>query len=522
MGKIFRYILILLVLSAGSLIAQEEQLTDGFTQFKYPNGQVASEGMIVNGKPDGYWTTYYISGVKKSEGKRNNHLLDSIWLFFSETGDTLKKISYMYGKKNGYSISYDYSVTNDPNNRGNVISRELFVNDKREGMAYYYYPDGALKETVTYENGRKNGEAREYARDGRIITVLEYRHNIITGKEEINRYDEKNQKIGTWREYYPDGRIKKEMSYIDGALNGLYKEFNEKGALVMAMRYANGKIMTDEVEEQEGVEILNEFDEEDRLIYSGPYRNDVPIGVHRRYNAGGEVISSVLYNDYGKVVSEGIVTQEGKKEGNWKDYYLSGELRAEGQYKDNKRTGQWVFYFKNGNIEQKGAYIQGRPHGLWNWYYDDGNLLREEYYRMGREDGQSTEYSRNGEILTKGAYIDGEKEGEWIYIVGDHTEKGKYISGMENGVWKHFYENGNLKYEGNYIQGFPDGKHRFYYENEQLRKEQYYVMGIRESNWKKYDREGNLVMTITYKDNVETRVNGKRIKLPESDIKIIR
>ncbi len=47
-------------------------------------------------------------------------------------------------------------------------------------------------------------------------------------------------------------------------------------------------------------------------------------------------------------------------------------------------------------------------------------------------------------------------------------------------------------------------------------------MGIREKNWKKYDKEGNLVMTITYKNNVEQRINGVKIKLPESDVKLIR
>ena len=35
-------------------------------------------------------------------------------------------------------------------------------------------------------------------------------------------------------------------------------------------------------------------------------------------------------------------------------------------------------------------------------------------------------------------------------------------------------------------------------------------------------KEGNLVMTITYKNNVEQRINGIRIKLPESDVTLIR
>ena len=36
------------------------------------------------------------------------------------------------------------------------------------------------------------------------------------------------------------------------------------------------------------------------------------------------------------------------------------------------------------------------------------------------------------------------------------------------------------------------------------------------------DEDGNLLMTITYKNNAELRINGIRIKLPESDVTLIR
>ena len=73
-----------------------------------------------------------------------------------------------------------------------------------------------------------------------------------------------------------------------------------------------------------------------------------------------------------------------------------------------------------------------------------------------------------------------------------------------------------------YSQGNPDKKHKYYYPDGTLKEEQYYAMGIREKNWKKYDPEGNLVMTITYKNNEEQRINGIKINLPESDIKLIQ
>jgi hypothetical protein len=47
-------------------------------------------------------------------------------------------------------------------------------------------------------------------------------------------------------------------------------------------------------------------------------------------------------------------------------------------------------------------------------------------------------------------------------------------------------------------------------------------MGIRQKTWRKFDEEGNPVLIIVYKDDVETGINGVRIKLPESDTKLIK
>ena len=47
-------------------------------------------------------------------------------------------------------------------------------------------------------------------------------------------------------------------------------------------------------------------------------------------------------------------------------------------------------------------------------------------------------------------------------------------------------------------------------------------MGIKEKNWKKYDQEGNLLMTITFKDDIEARVNGVKVNLPDSPRKLVQ
>ena len=67
-------------------------LKDGYQIFKYPNGAVSSEGLIKNGKPEGFWKSYYVTGIKKSEGKRTKFFYSTVSGYFMIRQETqLKK-----------------------------------------------------------------------------------------------------------------------------------------------------------------------------------------------------------------------------------------------------------------------------------------------------------------------------------------------------------------------------------------------------------------------------------------------
>jgi antitoxin component YwqK of YwqJK toxin-antitoxin module len=119
-------------------------------------------------------------------------------------------------------------------------------------------------------------------------------------------------------------------------------------------------------------------------------------------------------------------------------------------------------------------------------------------------------------------YTDGERNGDWKYQAGDNTEEGKYIIGLRDGTWKSYYPDGSLRFKGDYIQGNPDGIHTYYYEDGKVKEGQFYRNGIREKTWKKYDEAGNQLLTIGYKNDVEVNINGVKINLPESDIRLIK
>ena len=512
-------ILVFLVLLSKMNFAQENgTLKDGYQIFKYPNGSISSEGLIKNGKPEGFWKSFYVTGIKKSEGKRTNYMLDSIWVFYDQTGDTTEKINYLYGKKSGWYYKYK----KEPLRGIYIWSKELYAADRREGIAYLYYPDGKIQQTFTWNNGKKEGLSKEFDKDGNIITLLEYRNDFLVSRERINRSDKNGLKQGDWKEFYPNGGIKSEKTYKDDLMHGYYKEYDTHGKLVLTMLYENGAIVKSRVEDEPDIEIVTKHDQDGKVIYSGPYRNKIPVGVHREFGKDGKVTNSFIYNDNGLLLSEGVVDEAGNRNGKWKDLYANGKIQAEGQYTESRRTGQWKFYNASEKVEQTGSYNNGRPDGLWTWYYETGTVLKEEEYFQGQRDGLSTEYSATGEIIAQGQYSDGEKNGEWKFKSGGFSEGGKFITGLRDGAWKSYYDTGKLKFRGSFVQGNPDGQHIYFYENGKTKEEQYYQMGIRQKTWKKFNEEGILVLSITYKDDVEISINGVKIKLPEGDTKLIK
>jgi antitoxin component YwqK of YwqJK toxin-antitoxin module len=289
--------------------------------------------------------------------------------------------------------------------------------------------------------------------------------------------------------------------------------YSERGNLVNERSYREGKLIEEGIQMKvEIIDLITYYDDNVTIKRRGPYLDSIPIGMHHFYRPNGKPERAVRYNNQGIRTAEGSLNENDKREGEWKTYFETGELRSTGQYLNDYQHGQWLYYFQDGKREQTGNFRNGIMDGEWKWYYPNGQLWREEIYTRNRQNGLSIEYSDSATVVARGEYADGEREGFWIENVGEVHEEGDYVMGLKNGIWKTFFKDGTLYHRGNFVQGNPDGKHEFYYPDGTLREEQYYVMGRRDKNWKKYYENGTLFLTITYKNDVETRINGVRVE----------
>ena len=156
-----------------------------FQKFYYPNGNISSEGYLLNNLPAGRWT------------------------------------NYVFGKRDGEQIKYDSN---------GLIKISTFANGVKEGKEFIYYHnlDSVIKLINIYSNNQKDGKAYEYDTTGRVITIFEYNMGLLVDQTSINQYDNKGEKHGKWITFFSNFQIKKEENYNHGVLNGIFFFFNLK------------------------------------------------------------------------------------------------------------------------------------------------------------------------------------------------------------------------------------------------------------------------------------------------------
>lgn len=524
-----KYFLFTIITFVSCKVVSQVTNPNGYNIFYYDNGSKSSEGIMRDGKADGYWKNYYKNGMLKIEGNRRNFELDSIWKFYSEKGKITKAVNYLKGKKNGYSFNYD---TNQK-----VLNKEYFMNDIKQGNMVAYYPSGKIKLLTPYINGKPDGYAYEYSEDSLIISILKYQGGILASVDRLNRKDETGKKQGVWKDFYEDGKLKEEKKYKDNLVDGYVKTFDKKGNLTNTEKFNNGKQIKN-APELAKLDVYKDFYEDGTLKYEGGYINGIPAGTHyhyrlkyvcdslpiarddtsnvmvKKYVCKNKAIpdSAIIYLD-GVKTDYGAVDSMRNKTGIWTEYHNSGEFKGKGLYTNDKRTGDWLFYYPNGKIEQKGKYDKkGRAQGEWKWFYENGSILREEVYINNLREGLMSEYTEDGKIITKGEFIEDMQEGIWYYENQIYKEIGKYVNDKPDSLWKRYYmPNEKLQFEGNFINGSEEGLHIWYYENGKKLAVGNYEGGMKQKDWKYYDEAGYNYLTIYYENDIEIKFQGIKV-----------
>lgn len=207
-----------------------------------------------------------------------------------------------------------------------------------------------------------------------------------------------------------------------------------------------------------------------------------------------------------------------QKNGPYEKHYDNGKLKISGQYKNKKRVGEWKEYYENGSVKKVYSYSKGKRNKEGKTFFKEGNL-KSETKKIGDGKFESRGYFKNGTLFYERISPDGlYKE---YYNTGELKIESTYEDGEMSGLWKQFSESGNVEWEVAYASGYKQGVYKEYHSKGKLKTEGTHKLSKKDGKETHYDIEGNQIDELKYKKGklIKSK-NGisKEIKIPDGMI----
>lgn len=184
-------------------------------------------------------------------------------------------------------------------------------------------------------------------------------------------------------------------------------------------------------------------DSKGKLVYSGYFKDDRPVGEMKRYYPTGGVRVVMNYDETGTKVRARF-------------FWQNGELAAQGNYVDAKRDSVWLYYsYYAKTVSLRVEYAEGKRNGKEQSFYPDGTVAEETIWKNDLKDGLCTQYFENGQVKSSSTCINGQLEGAFTVYFSNGTKRieGAYRHDAPDGEWKRYDEKGKLASTIRYARG---------------------------------------------------------------------
>ena len=355
------------------------------------------------------------------------------------------------------------------------------------GYNTFYYDNGKISSEGTMQDGKPNGYWKTYSLNGAI-------------KSEGNR---KNFQLDSiWKFYNEQGQLAFEFSYKEGKKNGLKKTFDTKEKFLLT-----SENFENDVKQGNTVIYYNPTaasGKSGKIKQTIPFVNGKEEGVGLEYAPDSIIITITEYKMGFIQKEEKINRRDGKnlKQGIWKEFYPNGALKQEVNYSDDKMNGYLKEYSSTGSLLNTSKYLHGALQtnvpelaklDVKTEYFDNGHVKFTRTYKDGVPEGIHREFSSEGKVVAAKVYVEGVLTAEGIL---DTT-------GRQQGIWKEFYPEGELKSLGQYINSKRVGEWVFYHPNGKVeQKGSYDKKGKAQGVWKWFYDTGNLLREENYTNNL--------------------
>lgn len=249
-----------------------------------------------------------------------------------------------YGVKKGKWLFFN-------SDRDKIVEQGEYFEDQKEGKWIKYYPNGNVKQELTYVNNKPDGYAKTYYEDGTIAEegiwknnkwVGDYKYYFTNGNVAYQwSYNKSGKREGVQKYFHENGKLMIEGDWANGKESGVIKEFNEKGILIKERNYIDGKLNNEVIKTTVGENTIDTI--RIKPIDNDTSRIDTIKIKPRDPNQKLELFTgngySKLYNKFNKIEQDGYFVNGILRDGKKYYYNSEGVLIKTAIVKNGKVTG---------------------------------------------------------------------------------------------------------------------------------------------------------------------------------------
>ena len=188
---------------------------------------------------------------------------------------------------------------------------------------------------------------------------------------------------------------------------------------------------------------------------------------------------------------------KGRRQGTWRSFYPNGQLRYEGQFKNDKCKGTFKYYDEQGNLKATNEFDKSGEKALNKTYAPNGRMIATGYYQNQKKEG---EWKYFDEASGQLRLVEDNKEGKvhgWSKLYNPNNgvlaEETQYVEGQPEGQCRKYSDTGTLLMECLYHKGRLEGPTKTYYPSTALKEEGQYANGEKVGLWKTYNEDGDVI-----------------------------
>ena len=129
--------------------------------------------------------------------------------------------------------------------------------DLLHGPCRFYYSDGTLAVESFFDNGKREGKACYYSKEGLLVKESNYKQGLLDGVQKYfqngilaSEFEMKEGKFdGKILLYHPDGTVRREVNMKEGKRHGIDSLWDVYEGILFAFEYSEGAFVKAHIED---------------------------------------------------------------------------------------------------------------------------------------------------------------------------------------------------------------------------------------------------------------------------------